>query len=148
MQLFSSDATIFKKKIPKNIENLPWKVPNWLGLTFFSPASFCFALCNSNSFIVSYFLIFEVITLCRIKNGLEFLWCRYNSILLYSTQLPIIRWKWGILHLVLYSSGNFASQTPGFSWGIGSRNSWRFHNWAKTHSLSWSKVSLILFEAL
>ena len=79
----------------------------------------------------------------RSKNSLEFLWCRYNSILLNSTKLPIIRWKWGIIHLVLYSSGNFTSQTPGFSWGIGSGNSWRFHNWAKTHSLPWSKVSKI-----
>ena len=52
--------------------------------------------CPWDSFIVWNVLIFEVVKLCKLsnfagwKNCLEFLWCRYNSILLYTTQLPIL----------------------------------------------------------
>ena len=72
MQLFSADATIFKRKEKKNspncqnIKNLPSKVAhNPTRLQVFSPASFCFV--QLREFLVCFFLIFEVVKLCRMK---------------------------------------------------------------------------------
>ena len=68
MQLFSADATIFKKKkiAPQNIKNCPQKL---LIIPLDQQFSIqqVFALCNWDSFIVCYFLIFEVVKLCRMK---------------------------------------------------------------------------------
>ena len=55
-----------------------------------------FGLWNWNSFIVLNFLIFEVVTnFAGRKNSLGFLWSRYNSLTLYSTQSNPIRTRTG-----------------------------------------------------
>ena len=84
---------IILKMCPQNIKKMPSKVAhNPTRPTVFSPASF--ALCNWDSFIVWKSL--KLSNFAGWKNSLEFLGCRYNSIPIYSTQLPIlsymIRW--------------------------------------------------------
>ena len=69
MQLFSADATILKKKkiAPQNIKNLPSKVAhNPTRPRVFSPASFCFVQLIQ-FFSLFFFLIFEVVKLCRMN---------------------------------------------------------------------------------
>ena len=81
-----------KKFAPQNIEKLPSKVAhNPTRQPVFSPASFCFV--NLRQF---YSLKFSHLWSChsRMKNSLEFLWCRCNSIPLYSTQLTILSTLW------------------------------------------------------
>ena len=57
-----------------------------------------FALWNWDCFKVWNFLIFEVVKLCRMRNILQSLWCRYNSIPLRGTQLSILSFLYFLLN--------------------------------------------------
>ena len=96
MQLFSADITVLKENKQKNFlppktlkKKLPSKIANNpTRLISFSPANFCFVKLR-----LFYCLLFSHLWSCHkfegCQNSLEFLW--HNSILHYSTQLPILR---------------------------------------------------------
>ena len=86
---------IFKKIltfffVPQNIEKLPWKVAhNPTRTTSFQPSKFF--LCETETILNSE--IFSSLKLSNFagwKNGLEFLWCMYNSTPLRSTPSLIL----------------------------------------------------------
>ena len=79
MQLFSADATIF---LPSKVAHNPTR------LTVFSPTIFCFVKLRQ-FYSLKFSHLWSSQTLQ--DESLEFLWCGYNSIPPYSTQLPILR---------------------------------------------------------